>query len=136
MTVGTDSWVTVAEANTYLADKYGASTWSALTDAIKQDLLITAFRAIYFSGDYNIPKTSTNEFVKNAQIETAWYLYNFNTEIEKRSALQEQGVLSFSLSKFSETYKGNYSLIAPIAKKMLMSFESWDVFGTFDREVD
>ena len=136
MTVGTDSWVTLTEANTYLGNKFGAATWSPLSNSIKEQLLISAFMAIYYSKEYTVSKTSTSEFVKSAQIETAWYIYNYNTESEKRGALQAQGVDSFSLSKFSETYNGNYSMIPPIAKGMLEGFSSWDVFATFERELD
>lgn len=118
--VGTNSWVTIAEANTYFTNKYGASAWAGLSDTVKTQLLITAYRWMKALPDVSIPDSSTSTTVKNAQCEVAWYIYNFYADHEKRQALHTQGVRSFTLSKFSET------LDAP-------SFPQWikDMLGDF-----
>jgi len=103
--VGGNSWVTAAEADSYLEAKIGASIWASLTSELKKQYIISAFRWIFFSGKYNISKLATGENVKVAQIETAYYMLKYWDEHEKRSALQNQGVNNFTLSKWSETFK-------------------------------
>lgn len=98
--VHTNSWVTIAEANDYLENKIGASAWAGLANADKTNYLISAFR--YIRQRYNIPKTSTLEIVKEAQIETAWWMYTFWVDYEKRRNLYSAGVKKFTVSKFSE----------------------------------
>jgi hypothetical protein len=102
LTVGVNSWVTVAEADAYLADKYGAGDWAGLPNATKESLLITSYRWIQRLQDYSISPASTNIKVKSAQIELAWYIYNNSTQDEKRRALQAQGVEEFKLGKWEE----------------------------------
>ena len=101
---GTNSWVTITEANEYFEDKYNASAiWMALTNTQKGQLLITAFRWLMQQADYSLSKTDTSENIKAAQCEAAWFIYNFNDEMEKRRALYAQGVRNFRISEFSES---------------------------------
>jgi hypothetical protein len=101
---GTNSWVTLAEANAYFESKYNASDeWAALTDTVKMQLLISAYNWINQQSIFSISPSSTDEKVKQAQIEAAWYLYKHGEEDEKRRALIGQGVTSFDLSQWSET---------------------------------
>lgn len=103
LVIGSNSFVTLAEANSYFAEKYGASVWASLTSANKEQLLISAYRWITRSSEVSVPPTATATNVKYAQIELAWYIYCYNEEHNKRSALYSQGVRSFNISKFSET---------------------------------
>lgn len=135
LTVGTNSWVTVAESNLYLADKYGAGDWAGLADGVKEQLLITAFWTIYSSPDYTIAKTSTNELVKNAQIETAWFMYTYDSEIWKRLALQGIGVTEFGISEFRERLSKG-SPIPFVAAGMLADFSTYAGSALFERELD
>ena len=98
--VGTNSWVTIAEADDYLENKIGASDWAGLTDANKTTYLISAFR--YIRQKYNIPVASVLQVVKEAQIETAWWMYTFWLDYEKRRNLYSAGVTQFKISKFEE----------------------------------
>ena len=100
--VGTNSWVTVAEADDYLEEKFSADAWATLSTTIKSQCLITAFWWIYNYPSFNIPKSSTSENVKNAQIELAWWTYQYYTSYEKRGALISSGVTDFTLSKWKE----------------------------------
>lgn len=97
--IGTNSFVTLTEANNYLDSKFGAGGWSALPDATKEQLLVTAFRWLVSLG---IAKTSTDENIKWAQIELAWWSYNYLSEYEDRGALLASGVTKFQLSKWEE----------------------------------
>jgi len=102
LVVGTNSWVTVAEADTYMADRWNSSAWLTLTNTQKEQLLITSYRWIQAQPQFSIPASSTLAVVKNAQIELAWYIYSFFDETEKRRALYTQGVRRFKLSKWEE----------------------------------
>lgn len=135
LVVGTNSWASLTEANIFLSDWYGASAWASLTNTNKESLLITAFWRIYKNGKYSIAKSETNEDVKNAQILTAFYIYENNDEVKQRLASQAQGVENFSISSFSEKYsKGSWLPIE--VEGMLEDWINWDVFAEFDRELD
>ena len=100
--VGTNSWVTITEADDYLEEKFGADAWAGLSNNLKAQCLITAFWWIYNYPFFNIPKSSTDENVKNAQIELAWWIYLYYKGFEKRGALIAGGVTDFTLSKWKE----------------------------------
>jgi hypothetical protein len=99
ITVGTNSFVTLTEANTYMGDRFGGAAWFALTIPERETLLITAFRWLVSEG---VPKTSTSEGVKWGQIELAWWINNYFDEYEARQALIAGGVKKFKASKWEE----------------------------------
>lgn len=103
LTVGVNSWVTVAEADSYFEAKYGAAGWTAFTADEKKQLLISAFRWIRSQTIFSIPASSTAQTVKDAQCEAAWFIYKYWTGLEDRRALYASGVRDFEISKFSET---------------------------------
>jgi hypothetical protein len=103
--VGTNSWVTITEADDYLDGKLGADAWASLSNSLKTQCLITAYRWLFYHPDLNIPASSTSETVKAAQIELAWWIYNYYAGFQKRGALIASGVEEFDLSKWSETLK-------------------------------
>lgn len=103
ITVGSNSWITQAEADAYLEEKWGASAWAGLTATQKAQMIISAYRWINQQSNLSIPAASIAQVVKNAQIEAAWFIYNYWTEFEKRRALNASGVKQFEVSQFSET---------------------------------
>ena len=103
LSVGTNSWVTLAEADLYFEGKYQASTaWAALTDSVKNQLLVSAYRWIQQQALFSISASSTAQIVKDAQCEAAWYLYSYGDEDENRRALSGQGVTEFELNEWRE----------------------------------
>jgi hypothetical protein len=62
--VGTNSWISIADANIYFADIWDGSFWSSLLLVDKQKLLITACKWILSSG-YSISMSSTSQKVKD-----------------------------------------------------------------------
>lgn len=108
ITVGTNSWVTLDEANTYLDEKFGASAWASLTNNTKEQCLITAYRWINRLSNYSISSSTTK--LKYAQIELAWYVYTYYDSHLKHEALIAQGVEEFDISKFSETSTGKITI--------------------------
>lgn len=100
--VGTNSWVTLAEAETYFSDHIGSTPWDALTDSNKSKYLITAYRWIYYDSAFPVPASSSETAVKNAQCEAALFLINYYTGHNKREALIAGGVKEFEYGKRRE----------------------------------
>lgn len=97
LVVGTNSWITVNEADTYFSTRLGISTtWSALSDLDKESALITAFNWLHYDQTFNVPVSATAQGVKNAQAEAALFLLRYQETYEKRESLIASGVTSFS----------------------------------------
>lgn len=106
LTVGTNSWATVAEADTYFDNRWMASGWASISTANKETLLISAYRWIQAQSLFSISPGATADIIKQAQFEAAWYLYNYSPDHEDRRALYEQGVRDFKISEFEEELEG------------------------------
>lgn len=143
MTVGTDSYVTAAEADSYIAARYTATSadrirWNALSTVDKDILLVDScyeIEILPFRGR-KVLKTQPLSFprripfqsgvaetpevpdgIKFAQIELALYLSDKTkvAEQSQRQSLQSQGVRSFSLGDLSESYRtGSSQKAAPL----------------------
>lgn len=94
----------MAEANAYMTGRFGGGGWFVLTLAVREQLLITAFRWLVSEG---VPKTATSDGAKWGQIELAWFINNNLAEYEDREALIASGVESFKLSKWEERLSKN-----------------------------
>lgn len=112
--IGTNSWATVAEADAYLTNKVGTSSWFALAetptspgDPSKESYLIMSYEYLLSNCGYSIPADSTDENVKKAQIEFAYYLLNNQEAFDERSEIIASGVKEFKASKWSEKYADN-----------------------------
>ena len=101
LVLGTNSWVTVAEADTYMETRFGSwEFW--LDDTNKEAALITAYNRIVNSGYFsNLPDTA-NTNMKAAQCEMALFLCMEGGDINRRAGLQAQGVVQTGIAK--ETY--------------------------------
>ena len=89
LTVGTNSYATVDESDTYFADRFGGEVWIALTSTLKAQLLISAtdIQDSSFSwfnsktdDDQSLEQprndeTTVDQKIKNAQCELALELY-------------------------------------------------------------
>lgn len=106
VTVGTNSWVTIAETDDYLCETMDSSEWFTLTTKQKTQRILTAYRWINQQPDISIPATSTATAVKYAQIELSLYIHNNWTEHKKREGLYNSGVRNFSVMSFSESLAG------------------------------
>lgn len=115
LTVGTNSYATLVEAEAYMLTVMNYAKWTASTDDQKNRALATAFREMN-EQSYNAPKlietqegafplsyqTTVPNDVKNAQIEWANEILN----VDYNLALQlENGLTSKSIDNVSETYK-------------------------------
>lgn len=100
--VGTNSWTSITEANTYFGDIWDGSFWSSLSLSNKQKLLITACKWILSSG-YSISMSSTSQVVKDAQCELAKEIYYSYEDYKKRRTLYAAGVRNFNFNGWSES---------------------------------
>ena len=122
ITIGTDSWVTLAEADTYFSERIGASAyWTAtLTEVDKEAALKTSYRQIN-SLSYSFP-TIISDSMKFAQCEQALMLAAFADEMFRRASLQAQGVQVAGVVK--ETYRLDDKVkISDLAKSLLSKYD-------------
>jgi len=109
LVVGTNSWVSIAEADAYLADRIDAEAWFLLSDSgasgvrTKGSLLVSSFFWLQGSPQLEIASSSTDPNVKNAQIEAAWFLQEYYEEMKDRRAALASGVKSLRMSRRAET---------------------------------
>lgn len=104
MTVGVDSWVTLAQAGTYFSTRAGGSAWAALaSDAERESLLVTAFFWILYDGRYALAPETDSAAVRHAQLEAAYFLMGYREEYERRQALSAAGVTSVGTRVWNET---------------------------------
>ena len=102
ITVGTDSWISLADAETFFASHIGATPWDALLDNDKEKYLKTAYRWIYYDSAFSAPAASSETAVKYGQCEAALFLINYYSEYDKHEAMTAMGIKSFQYSKRSE----------------------------------
>jgi hypothetical protein len=108
--VGTNSWVTIAEADAYLENKANAENWFLLPanpassgEASKESFLVEAYYRILYNPEFNgLTASLTNQDVKNAQIEFAFWLLNNYDDYLEREAKIASGIESFTFSKWKE----------------------------------
>jgi hypothetical protein len=99
--IGTNSWLTVAEADAYMDVRFGS--WEFWTDDTnKEAALITAYKKIVQSGFFDSLPDTANENLKDAQCEMALYLIMEGGDLLRRAGLQAQGVVQAGIPK--ETY--------------------------------
>lgn len=110
LVVGVNSYATVVEADEYLNDKIEAEEWFSLSDIgapgapSKSSYLVTAYKWLLSSPTLDLPKVSNEKNIKDAQIESAFYLLEHYTALNARRAAQAQGLKSFRLSKKWEEF--------------------------------
>lgn len=109
LTVGVNSWASVAEADAYLETKAGSEMWFYLDDApatpgadSKETFLVSAFFWLFDDKSFGLSAALTDDKIKRAQIEAALFLMTYRTEFENRQAMIASGVSSFRNSKWSE----------------------------------
>jgi hypothetical protein len=110
VTIGTNSWVTIAEADAYFNSRAGASMWPQLPEVpevagsdSKETFLVTAFYWLLDYSGLNLSAALTLPAVKRAQCEAALFLIQYRADYEVREAKIAGGVKQFSQSKWSET---------------------------------
>jgi len=122
ITVGTNSWVTEAEANTYFASRVKADDY--WTDGGDDSIasIVTAYN--WLSAKYTLPVVGTTA-IKNAQCEMALFLLQHQPDLDLRMGLQAQGVITAGVVK--ERYKDDNTVempIPPIVQQLLQAYDT------------
>lgn len=138
LVVGTNTYLTLADAEAYMLRRYDPSgLWATATDAVKNTLLAQATLDIdrqVWSGYKSSPDQAlefprngytitdpTYDKVEQATVEQALWL--LVARPETRQNLQSQGVASISLGDVSETYRaGGAADLAPRARSLLAAW--------------
>lgn len=123
ITVGTNSWLSEADANTYMGDRLDAGGYWEDEETDNVRALITAYKWLN-SGKYAFPDDATQP-MKDAQCEMALFLLQHQPDIDLRMGLQAQGVIAAGVVK--ERYKDDNYVelpIPPIVQKLLESYQT------------
>lgn len=123
ITVGTNSWVTEAAANTYFEARLMSSDY--WTDDADDNIpaLITAYNWLN-AGSYAFPAVAI-QAMKDAQCEYAFFLLQHQPDLDLRMGLQAQGVIAAGVVK--EKYKDDNYVelpIPPIVQKLLEEYST------------
>jgi len=126
MSLEDNSWVTMAEANTYFGERIGAGNyWTTGLD--KERALITAYRQLKNMEGYVFPDTPTVN-MQYAQCEQALFLIAFSDEIFRRASVQAQGVVEAGVVKEKYVIREGVP-ICDMAKVLLKSCEDPETTG-------
>jgi len=133
--VGTNSWVTVAEADTYMNTRYGA--WEVWEDGTnKPAALVTAYNQIVSSGFFsNLPSTVVQK-MKDAQCEHALFLVMEGGDLLRRGGLQAQGVMEAGLIKEKYDTRARGKLAFPPVVLALLKDYSENDDGMFINDLN
>lgn len=108
ITVGSNSWVTLLEADEYFNNRPGSQDWFALADTpatpggdSKEGFLTTAFYWL-LDDAFGLTGSESSEAVKRAQLEATIFLLLYSKEYYNRQALIAGGVTSFMNSRWTE----------------------------------
>ncbi len=142
LTIGANSWASVAEADTFLADRIDAEAWFLLAASgaagvrTKESLLVSAFHWLTGSPQLSMPGSSTDDNVKNAQIEAAWFLQEYYEEMKDRRAALATGVESLRMSRRTENLSIRNLGIPGYILGMLASYQVSNTTATLKGEYD
>ena len=121
--VGTNSWLTEADANTYMGNRLDANNYWEDGAHDNPRALITAYNWLN-AGGYGLPTVATQN-MKDAQCEMAIFLLQHQPDLDLRMGLQVQGVIAAGVVK--ERYKDDNSVelpIPPIVAKLLEEYST------------
>jgi len=135
ITVGTNSWVTEAEANTYFDDRVGITEYWVDDADENPRALVTAYKELVNSGRFSFP-TTTTQVMKDAQCEYALYLLIHEPDRTVREGLQAQMVVEAGIVKEKYERKGKGMRFPPLIESLLSAYETEKPVHIFDIERD
>ena len=140
--IGSNSWISIADADDYLTYRVGAEDWFSLTDVgnpgaeSKTTFLVTAFYWLFGSSLLNISKSATDDNVKNAQCEAALYLMSNYTEYFQRRGVLATGLKTIALDMRQEAFDAAQLSIPSYILSMLAEYNISNNFPTLTGEYD
>ncbi len=132
---GTNSWVTEAEANTFLGDRLDADTYWIDDEPDNTRALLTAYNWLNNSGRFDFPDVAV-QIMKDAQCEYALFLLQHQPDIDLRMGLISQGVVKAGVVKEEYDRKETGIPIPPFVSDMLSDYQTQTPFYIFDIERD
>lgn len=152
--IGVNTYASIKEVESYIISSYGEDSeyftyWDELDSTSKEMLLKKSLMQIenlpftgvrkYKNQALEFPRTHGNQeelvgsitipdFAKFAQIDNAIAMFTVgrNSEMQNRVALQRNGVTSFKLGDFSETYGNSNGSILELADQQIIKyFTNW-----------
>lgn len=135
LTVGGDTYISMAEFDAYLGVRFGSQEILALSEPVKEILLKSAVRAQDLYCDWKGRKTNSDQLlefprdnedtpqnIKNAQCEIAISIYEANSttsELEPQLKEMKVDVLTF---KFNTLQNATSSIFSSLTKSMLRKY--------------
>ena len=133
LVVGTDTWITVIEADNYLKYRMGTEEWFALQKESnpgvrsKETVLGTAYRELLNCPALSVTPDLSNNEVKNAQAEMALFLSTHFEELDDRRAGVATALNSFTLGKRREDLRTFFIGVPEYIIGMLGDYSSTNV---------
>jgi len=125
----TYGFVTVAEADTYLSTRYGASRYW-VSGADKESALTTAYNDLIDCDLFDLALDSgvaTPQVFKDAQVEQALFIVQQDKALDARAGVQAQGVKQSQI--VSETYEPLFKNGIAIAKRAVGALTDYKKYG-------
>lgn len=133
--VGTNTYISVADADLYFTTRYNSSFWISLDNATKEALLVSATRSLDLYCDWSGYKTDENqplqfprnneeipEAIKIAQCEISFSIYDSDSVIDSNeSALKKMKADVVEFEWFESSTKTN-TLYSNFTQALLKSF--------------
>jgi hypothetical protein len=133
--VGTNSWISLEDAEDYMATRIGAGVvWN--TAAEKEAALITAYKQLMGCDKYSLPVAAT-QTLEEAQCEMALFLLQHQEDMDARKGLQAQGVIQAGMVE--ETYdkdKVGVMPVPPQVDNLLKDYRTESPIGSAQLERD
>ena len=134
--VGTNSWLTEAAANTYMASRLKASDYWTDDADDNEPALVTAYNRLMGSPLLTgFPATAT-QAMKDAQCEYALYLLQHLPDEDIRLGLQTQGVIAAGVVKERYGKTPTDLPFPPTVLSLLKSYTTSKPYRVFDLERD
>jgi len=135
LVVGTNSWLSEADANLYFDDRVGVADYWTDDAAENPRALITAYKELNNCGKYSFPTTAT-QVMKDAQCEYSLHLLIHTPDRAIREGIQAQRVVKAGVVKEEYHREGKGIIIPPLVASLLSAYETEKPFHIFDIERD
>lgn len=122
LVINTNTWISLADAETYMLTRMGASKiWTEdLTIGDKEAALVTAYNQLSGCGKWIIPAVIST-VLKIAQCEMALFLLKNQEDIDARAGIQAQGVVKAGIVQEEYSLDAKDELPMPSLVKQLLS---------------
>jgi len=137
ITVGTNSWVTEAEANAYMETRVGSSDYWTAGATANKGALVGAYNELLRSGRWSLSAAAAAvQAVKDAQCEHALFLLIHEPDRSIREGLQSQLVVVAGIVKEQYAPRTGRLSTSNQVENLLRTYLAVKPFHIFDIERD